>query len=44
MGDDQDRARIGAQVPFEPPGCFRIEVVGRFVQEEQFGLLKEQFA
>ena len=44
VGDDEDRARIGAQMPFEPAGCLGVEVVGRLVEEEQFGLFQEQFA
>ena len=44
VGDDQDRARIAAQMPFEPPGGFGVEMVGRLVEEEKFRLLEEELA
>ena len=42
MGDDKDRARIGAGVPLEPIDGFGIEMVGRLVEQQQVGLLKKQ--
>ena len=44
MGDDEDRARIGAQMAFEPVDGFRVEMVGRLVEQQQVGLLKQQAA
>ncbi len=44
MGDDEDRTRIGAQVAFEPVHGFRVEMVGRLVEQQQVGLLKQQTA
>lgn len=42
MGDDQDRTRIGAQMAFQPGGGFRIQMVGRFVEQQQFRLFEQQ--
>ena len=42
MGDDQDRAGIGAQMPFEPRDGLGIEMVGRLVEEQQIGLFEQQ--
>ena len=36
--DDQHRARIIPQVPFQPFGPFQIEMVGRFVKNQQIRL------
>ena len=44
MGDDQDRARIVAQVPFEPRDALGIEMVGRLVEQQQVRLVEQQFA
>ena len=44
MGDDQDRAGIVAQVTFEPGHRLGVEMVGRFVQQQQVGLVKQQLA
>ena len=44
MGDGDDRARIGLQVMLEPGHRFRVEMVGRLVEEQQVGLLQEQAA
>ena len=44
VGDDQDRARIVAQVAFEPGGRLGVEMVGRLVEEQKLGLLQEQLA
>ncbi len=38
MGDDEDRARIFAQVVFQPVDGFGVEMVGRLVQQQQIGL------
>src|SRR6516164_3005107 len=35
MGDDQDRARIVAQMAFEPAHRFGVEMVGRLVEQEK---------
>ena len=44
VGDDQDRARIVAQVPFQPGDALGVEMVGRLVEQQQFGLLEQQLA
>ena len=42
VGDDQDRARIGAQMPFEPVDRLGVEMVGRLVEQQQLGLFEQQ--
>ena len=42
MGDDQDGARIIAQVAFEPQHRLGVEVVGRLIEQEQFRLFEEK--
>ena len=42
MGDDQDRARIVAQMAFQPVHGLGVEMVGRLVEQQQFGLLQQQ--
>jgi hypothetical protein len=44
MGDDQDRPRISAQVTLKPVDRFRVEVVGRFIEEQELGLFEQQLA
>ncbi len=44
MGDDQDRARIVAQMPFEPRHRLGVEMVGRLVEEKKLGLLQQELA
>ena len=44
MGDDEDRARIGAQVAFEPVDGLGVEMVGRLVEQQEVGLLQQQAA
>ncbi|MGY3651612.1 hypothetical protein ACVWW2_006903 [Bradyrhizobium sp. LM4.3] len=44
MGDDQDRAGIVAQMPFQPRHGFCVEMVGRFVEQQEFGLVEQQLA
>ena len=44
MGDDQDRARIIAQMPFEPIHGFGVEMVGRLVEQQEIGLFEQQLA
>jgi len=44
VGDDQDRAGIVAQMAFQPGHRFGVEMVGRFVQQQQFGLVEQQLA
>ena len=44
VGDDDHRARIVAERLFEPLDGFRVEMVRRFVQEQQVGLLQERHA
>ena len=42
VGDDQDRARIIAQMAFEPQYRLGIEMVGRLVEQKQLGLFEQQ--
>ncbi len=42
VGDDQNGARIVAQVAFEPQHRLGIEVVGRLVEQEKLGLFEEE--
>ena len=42
MGDDQDGARIIAQMAFEPRHRLGVEVVGRLVEQQQLGLFEQQ--
>ena len=42
VGDDEDGARIVAQVALEPQHRFGIEVVGRLVEQQKLGLLQQQ--
>src|ERR1700722_2647430 len=42
VGDDQDRARIIAQMAFEPMDRLGVEMVGRLVEQQQFGLFEQQ--
>ena len=42
MGDDQDGARIVAQMAFEPQHRLGVEVVGRLVEQKQFRLFEEK--
>ena len=42
VGDDQHRARIVAQVLFQPGGRLGVEMVGRFVEQQQVGLFEQQ--
>ena len=44
MGDDQDRARIVAQVAFEPVDGLGVEMVGRLVEQQQVWLLEQEAA
>ena len=44
VGDDQDRAGIVAQMAFEPVHAFGVEMVGRLVEQQQFGLVEQQLA
>ena len=44
MGDDQDGARVGPQVPFEPGHRLGVEVVGGLVEEQQLRLGEEELA
>ena len=44
MGDDKDRARIGAQMALEPVDGLGVEMVGRLVEQKQIGLLEKQAA
>ena len=44
MGDDQDRARIIAQMAFEPVDAFGVEMVGRFVEQQQVRLVEQELA
>ena len=42
VGDHQDRTGIFLQMVFQPGHAFGIEMVGRFVQQENIGLLDQQ--
>ena len=42
MGDDQDGARIVAQMAFEPMHGLGVEMVGRLVEQQQLRLLEKQ--
>ncbi len=42
MGDHQHRARIFLEVVFQPLDAFRVEVVGRFVEQQDRRLLDQQ--
>ena len=44
VGDDQDRARIGPQMAFEPGGGLGVEMVGRLVEQQQFRLFEQELA
>ena len=44
MGHDQDRAGIVAQMAFQPRHGFGVEMVGRFVEQQQFGRVEQQLA
>ena len=44
VGDDQDRAGIGAQVSLEPGGRLGVEVVRGLVEEQEVRLLEQQLA
>ena len=44
MGDDQDRTRIIAQMAFEPVDAFGVEMVGRFIQQQQVGRVEQKLA
>ena len=44
MGDDQDRAGISAQMALEPVDGFRVEMVGRLVEQQKLRLLEQQAA
>src|ERR1700724_4835001 len=44
VGDDQDRARISAQVPLKPIDGLRVEMVGRLVEEQKLRLFEKQLA
>src|SRR6266436_1295101 len=44
VGDDQDRTRVVAQVGFEPVDRLGVEMVGRFIEQQQLRLLEQQAA
>ncbi len=41
MADDDDRMRIAAHIVLEPQRAFEIEIVGRFVEQQQVRFCKE---
>ena len=41
VGDDQRCVGIPRQVIFEPDGAFEVQIVGRFVQQQQIGRCKQ---
>ena len=42
VGDDQDRARIIAQMALQPIHALGVEMVGRLVEQQQLGLIEQQ--
>ena len=44
MGDDEDRARIGAQMALQPVDRLGVEMVGRLVEQQEVGLLEQEAA
>src|SRR5208283_5028362 len=44
MCDDQDRARVSAQMAFQPVHGFRVEMVGWLVQQQKLRLLQKESA
>ena len=42
VGDDQDRARIVAQMAFQSVHALGVEMVGRLVEQQQLGLVEQQ--
>ena len=44
MGDDEDRARIGAQMALKPVDGLGVEMVGRLVEQQKIGLRQQQAA
>ena len=42
MGDHQDGARIFLQMGFQPLNALGIKMVGRFIEEQDGGLLDQQ--
>ncbi len=44
MGDHHHGAGIVAQVLFQPRDGFGVKMVGRFVEQQQVGLRKQQLA
>jgi hypothetical protein len=44
VGDDQHRARIFAQMLFQPGGGLRVEVVGRLIEQQKVGLAQQKLA
>ncbi len=44
VGDEDDRAGIFLQVPFEPGDALGVEVVGRLVQQQEVGAFEQDLA
>ncbi len=44
VGDEHNRSLILLQVPLEPRDAFGVEVIGRFVEEQEVGPLEQDFA
>ena len=44
VGDDQDRARVAAQMTLEPGDGLGVEMVRRLVEKEKLGLLEQELA
>ena len=42
MRNGQNRALVGGQVFFQPKQSFHVQVVGRFVQNQEFGVFQQQ--
>ena len=43
MRDQDERVRVGFEIRFEPVAGFQIQVVGRFVEQQQVWLLEQKF-
>ena len=43
MGHEDDAARVLLQIALEPGNAFRVQMVGRFVEQKNVGLRQEEF-
>ena len=42
VADDDQRRRIVSEMVLQPKGAFEIEIVGRFVEQQQIGLREQR--